>query len=71
MQIADLIEACLQRDASARPTAKEIFDTLQLLLVRPASSMPPLLESKAETGAAEGNLMSTQEQMAAVVAGVL
>ena len=70
MQIADLIEACLQRDSRARPTAKEIFDTLQELLARPQSKMPPLMESKAETGVAESNLMSTQEQMAAVVTGV-
>ena len=80
MQVADLIEACLQRNAKARPTAKEIFDTLQVLLARPQSKMPPLLESvesKAETGvtennnlATDSNLMSTQAQMAAVLTGV-
>ena len=53
LQMAGLIEACLQRNAKARPTAKQIFDTLQELLARAASKLPPLVEtgeSKAETG---------------------
>ena len=51
--MAGLIEACLQRNAKARPTAKQIFETLQELLARPASKLPPVMEtgeSKVETG---------------------
>ena len=80
MQVAGLIEACLRRSATARPTAKVIFDTLHLLLARPASKLPPLVESaesKVETGATENNslatdsnLMSSQAHMAAVLTGV-
>ena len=57
VQIAALIEACLQRNAKARPTAKQIFDFLLDVLSRPQSNLPPLLETtetqKAETPTAE------------------
>ena len=45
MQVAALIEACLQRNAKARPTAKQIFDFLRDVLSKPQSNLPPLLET--------------------------
>ena len=57
VQIAALIEACLQRNVKARPTAKQIFDFLLDVLSRPQSNLPPLLETtetqKAETPTTE------------------
>ena len=45
VQAADLIERCLQRGPKARPTAKELFEALQSLLMLPGATLPPVLES--------------------------
>ena len=49
LQVAELIERCLQRNPAERPSAKDIFDQLRSML--PASSGPkPVLVNTARSG---------------------